>query len=107
MVSLADYKDAGPEGSVVASPFFAKIAQDSGGVFVVFIQLGELVPIFLPQDEFVSTLRLIMQENASVEHGGIVCRFRPSAKGVQFDLLPLFLDPTCCFAELNDLDVVN
>ena len=68
MVSLADYKDAGPEGSVVASPFFAKIAQDSGGVFVVFIQLGELVPIFLPQDEFVGTRRLIMQENASVEH---------------------------------------
>ena len=68
IVSLADYQNAGPKGSVVASPIFEKPAQDSGGMFVAFIERQELVPIFLPQDEFVSTPRLIMQENASVEH---------------------------------------
>ena len=52
----------------MASPIFEKPAQDSGGMFVAFIERQELVPIFLPQDEFVGTRRLIMQENASVEH---------------------------------------
>lgn len=68
IVSLADYQNAGPEGSVVASPIFEKLSQDSGGMFVASIERQELVPIFLPQDEFVGTRRLIMQENASVEH---------------------------------------
>ena len=107
IVSLAYHQNAGPKGSVVASPIFEKPAQDSGGMFVACIERQELVPIFLPQDELVGTLRLIMQENASVEYGGIICCFRPPSKGVQFDLLPLFLDPSCRCAERNDLDVVN
>ena len=76
-------------------------------MFMVFIKRQELVPLFLPQDEFVGTLRPIMQENAAVEHGGIVCCFRPSAKGVQFDLFSLFLDPSYRCTEMDDLDVVN